>query len=156
MLSKLKIVAIVIVSVATLVCGSAIIHADNELHVHGEDCVYSCVLDNVNTAGAFTGRGHVDHEGSDNCLYSCDHYQNNYRAGDQLERTPEEVDAVIAKIKSADSDYEEFAILAEWFGITIDEIYEVQNASASTYIASDDIVVVEPKDIWDLFCNHNY
>lgn len=63
---------------------------------------------------------------------------------------------MIAKIKSADSDYEEFAILAEWFGITIDEIYEVQNASASTYIASDDIVVVEPKDIWDLFCNHNY
>lgn len=61
---------------------------------------------------------HIDHEGSENCIYGCTHSINTHSPDDVAShRSPEENDRLICEFKSISSDAE----FAEW----ISEYYEI-------------------------------
>ncbi|MDD4774429.1 MAG: hypothetical protein PHZ09_12635 [Eubacteriales bacterium] len=121
-------------------------------HIHGDNCLYSCVLDTIDTSILPTnGREHIEHEDSENCIYNCSHYINDYISDSCVEPwSAEERENFINEYKEISSDDEMINFIAKYSKIPAEEINlgDMRSASAEASISEErENFINEYKDI---------
>lgn len=93
--------------------------AADESHVHTENCVYHCELDEIRMTAKEPVYTHMDHEGSENCRYSCSHAMNHHQ--DTSLMYDWTVEEWIEDFKAVTNDAEMVAFLAKYYGMSVEE-----------------------------------
>ncbi len=94
-------------------------------HIHGEECIYSCVEDNIDISD-FSEKNiayeHIDHEGSEDCRYGCVHDFNTYTSSESSVWTKEEEQSFLTEFQNATSDEEINEIISKYYDIPLEDV----------------------------------